>query len=946
MRLPRSNIGYGLLAIAFAVAMLLLGNFFTGSPAQLGGVECSDGRDNNANGKIDTVDIFCTSAADTTEGDPTRGHVANWTVGGGSRIVQQCAPAGSCNRPEWVGTGGTNATTIIVGLSAGDVVRATVSGTVTTSAGVQVPCSDDVNPGGPSVLLQFLDAAGNVVAIPGDADGALALGALADEVTVPPNGVTLVAGVGDTVNSDNTGGCTLSDLLVFGYHDNSGAECSIVTAPNVVPTGSAFTATFSLKNTGSIPWVPGTGMGPGYKLMSMSPFDNGRWGTGRIQLPVTVNPGQTVTVTANLTAPQTPGSYPFDWEMGDEDVARFGQACRKTITVSSPSDTVFCPADNICTKQGVASNCLTINPVCPSGTTLQWASQPASCGTTGCSGQCYACTTPGSSSSAGNFCAVCGDGVVVTPEECDHGAQNGQDNACSATCTLLKPAASSSSSSSIGVCTDTPNDGTATRTTVIGDKDGFGIGLAPSTTYQNIRSVQKGCDEPLMHDAVSYGTGWGNRPLPAGYNGTSPATAFTLYIPKIVQSASIGEAILTLHVADMDDGQPGVNDRLFIDGQEIPDAFTGAGSVQYLADPAGKTGIVSFTITTPSVLESLRDGQASVRIDDVTTNGTAPEFFSIDYAEVSVTYSCDASAAELCNGMDDNCDGRIDEELTTNPYYVDMDGNGRAGTLVGHFCASPGYGTTTMNETCAQSATQCADGEDNDQDGLIDAYDPGCHSDNNAANTQTFNAADDSEGATTGGQCQNPQYSLGTMEQVLNTDPDNGVVSTFGQTSYCDSWPTAVLTGITYKDRPQADAFSMMTPRCQYMNENGTLGAVISQQPTNQYTLLQSTPVQSFCPSGMFAVGIYQKDVDPSAPVPDQLDGIVLACASVTDGVLGSPQQAPPVPQDLSSNIRPFQPVLCPENYVLTGYFYMGDVADSIKYLRCRALSYSCPLNP
>jgi hypothetical protein len=41
---------------------------------------------------------------------------------------------------------------------------------------------------------------------------------------------------------------------------------------------------------------------------------------------------------------------------------------------------------------------------------------------------------------------------------------------------------------------------------------------------------------------------------------------------------------------------------------------------------------------------------------------------------------------------------------------------------------------------------QCADGVDNDGDGVIDAADPGCHSDGNAKNSKSYNANDNSEG--------------------------------------------------------------------------------------------------------------------------------------------------------------------------------------------------------
>ena len=53
-----------------------------------------------------------------------------------------------------------------------------------------------------------------------------------------------------------------------------------------------------------------------------------------------------------------------------------------------------------------------------------------------------------------------------------------------------------------------------------------------------------------------------------------------------------------------------------------------------------------------------------------------------------------------------------------------------------------------MSETDGGNGAQCSDGKDNDGDGLVDAKDPGCHSDNNINNP--YNPDDDSEGSDGG----------------------------------------------------------------------------------------------------------------------------------------------------------------------------------------------------
>ncbi len=71
-------------------------------------------------------------------------------------------------------------------------------------------------------------------------------------------------------------------------------------------------------------------------------------------------------------------------------------------------------------------------------------------------------------------------------------------------------------------------------------------------------------------------------------------------------------------------------------------------------------------------------------------------------------------SAEACDGADNNCDGRADEgfDLATDPAHCGACGNA---CLEGAGCAQ-GH--------CRESL--CADGQDNDQDGLPDCADQDC----------------------------------------------------------------------------------------------------------------------------------------------------------------------------------------------------------------------------
>lgn len=60
-------------------------------------------------------------------------------------------------------------------------------------------------------------------------------------------------------------------------------------------------------------------------------------------------------------------------------------------------------------------------------------------------------------------------------------------------------------------------------------------------------------------------------------------------------------------------------------------------------------------------------------------------------------------ATELCDGVDNNCSGSVDEGLATTNYYVDSDNDGHGVGVATPFCNDPGTGFSLLNDDCDDS---------------------------------------------------------------------------------------------------------------------------------------------------------------------------------------------------------------------------------------------------
>ncbi len=162
------------------------------------------------------------------------------------------------------------------------------------------------------------------------------------------------------------------------------AACLGINAPDSVSVNQAFSASVTMNNTGSGTWRSDA---TPHKLGSQNPRDNLNWGLSRVSLPWSIGPGWSAVFNFNATAPSSPGTYPFYWQMVEDGVEWFGSTCAKIITVQSAPPPAACP-DGICNGTENPNTCLQDCPaVCPD----TYCTAPAeNCNT--CVSDCGACT--------------------------------------------------------------------------------------------------------------------------------------------------------------------------------------------------------------------------------------------------------------------------------------------------------------------------------------------------------------------------------------------------------------------------------------------------------------------------------------------------------------------------------------------------------------------------
>lgn len=111
------------------------------------------------------------------------------------------------------------------------------------------------------------------------------------------------------------------------------AICNGITAPATVTPGQQFDVQVNMQNTGNTKWTPDAA----YRLGSQNAQDNKTWGMNRISVPFGIAPNYMASFIFKAIAPQTAGTYNFDWQMVQDGVEWFGTKCTKAITVTAAS---------------------------------------------------------------------------------------------------------------------------------------------------------------------------------------------------------------------------------------------------------------------------------------------------------------------------------------------------------------------------------------------------------------------------------------------------------------------------------------------------------------------------------------------------------------------------------------------------------------------------------
>jgi ABC-type amino acid transport substrate-binding protein len=104
-----------------------------------------------------------------------------------------------------------------------------------------------------------------------------------------------------------------------------------MTAPPVLQPGQAFTKSWRLRNAGTCNWTPDFSL-----TYRSGNVPAAKMGGSNFKIGKSVAPGQTIDLSANLVAPQAPGTYQGFWQMANAGGKPFGERIWAGIRVPGP----------------------------------------------------------------------------------------------------------------------------------------------------------------------------------------------------------------------------------------------------------------------------------------------------------------------------------------------------------------------------------------------------------------------------------------------------------------------------------------------------------------------------------------------------------------------------------------------------------------------------------
>jgi hypothetical protein len=217
--------------------------------------------------------------------------------------------------------------------------------------------------------------------------------------------------------------------------------------------------------------------------------------------------------------------------------------------------------------------------------------------------------------------------------------------------------------------------------------------------------------------------------------GTVAEASVLLGVPETGQALVSATAIRAEAVAVCADGTPKYSATseiidLELGGQDVPlndPVTTLLTAIDTALEPLAQVADIGINEVSP-------DGRSvtALRVTVLQAEGGEPVAeVLLGHAEVGVV-TCGGGAVPQCSDTTDN-DG--DGVIDANDPGCHTDGDPDN---------PDSYDPNDDDETDG-GTTQCSDATDNDGDGVIDADDPGCHSDGNATNPDSYDPTDDDE---------------------------------------------------------------------------------------------------------------------------------------------------------------------------------------------------------